>query len=367
MFEYLKSLDLIQLTAVISAITTIIAFITMIISVFKIRKKYLRDPFTQYKRSNITLNQNNYHDSISHISLKEKKIKVKKEKSGRRGKSRFAKDSIVIGNSNTTQQTQQAADHAKQNQRVEPQKDKQNQFQNTGAENTQAKDTPKDSDNIKQLLGLNSETEPLFINLCKKILNGEVKNIEDVENYYTNSLKKHYADFTLFLDTFSFWLKIETIIHDLPLSEKEIVKAEQIFKNIIVKKDSFVGVSQEDRMSLIQQELNKVSGIKSDVLVLLEEQQRFYLYTQEQHEHDRRTNRWALLVSLLGIIASVSGIIASAFFAFSTDKQMQSGFSNVKDVITEQNKNTVDTIISFIDSTPLDSTMMIDNKKNQRR
>lgn len=346
MFEYLKSLDWIQSIAVISAIAAIITFLSMIVTIItrKIEslKRYLNDANWDIILSKMILHCNmekTDDECINDIELRGKKIKAKK---------------TVRSARQNPKQCQHAGNDSKQNQRVEIRGNKQNAPHN---KDTKAENTQNDFFRLKQLFGFNSETEPLFIDLCTRFQNSEIMSNEDLKDYYTNSvLKDKYTNFTNFLVGFSIWLKIQTVIKDSSLSKKDIVKVEQVFNSIINKDKPSDSVSLDDKMSLIQQVLDRESDKNSAIKLDIQEVFSLIKENQKQSEYDRRINRIALFVSAFSLIATV-------FFSFSTNKQSDNEFrklderiNNVEDVIESQNKNTVDTIITLFDKILPNST-----------
>ncbi len=166
-----------------------------------------------------------------------------------------------------------------------------------------------------------------FIRICNSIDEQKIKDREDLHSFYSNLLSGDYDTFDAFLHYFLFWLMYTDTIEKndgTPFSNEEILEIKNFVSGILQSENEnnlFEGVSQDDKSSLLA---IKTMLSDSDNSMPLKNELRIISNSlkekQEIIKYERLWNRFALLVSLLGIIVTV-------YFSLSTNRSLKKYFS----------------------------------------
>ena len=166
-----------------------------------------------------------------------------------------------------------------------------------------------------------------FIRICNSIDEQKIKDREDLHSFYSNLLSGDYDTFDAFLHYFLFWLMYTDTIEKndgKPFSNEEVLQIKKFVSGILQSENEnnlFEGVSQDDKSSLLaiktmlSDSVNSMP-LKNELRIIsnsLKEKQEIIKY-------ERLWNRFALLVSLLGIIVTV-------YFSSSTNRSLKKYFS----------------------------------------
>lgn len=151
-----------------------------------------------------------------------------------------------------------------------------------------------------------------FIKICQGIAESKIKDRDDLFSVYSNRLENEYGSFSSFLESYSVWLMFTNSVttdggHEI--TNDTIIEIKNFVKSILHNESEdmlFDGISPDDKSSLmIINNIIKDSANSAVIKLELNNLANSMKEKEERYREEKIMNRAALIVSILGIIATI--------------------------------------------------------------